>query len=274
MNNKIKANNSKFSDIKSALNIDESNTQNKNKQKVFNKFVTSVVPEPNFNYQADLLYFPTTAEKYKYLLVVTDLATNKFDIEPLKTTKAEESTNALKAIIDRGILTLPEISIKTDGGAEFKGAFHNFLLKHGIYHGTAMAHRKTQMAPVERLNRDLARLFVGYMNQMEKKTKQPYWEWTDVIDTVRSELNRVRERDIDKLKEYQEEHFFDTNKPPKFKEGDVVQYVLQRPVDVRGLPIKDAKFRVGDRRWSIDSRRIVSILYYPDEPYCIYDSVP
>ena len=61
------------------------------------------------------------------------------------------------------------------------------------------------MAPVERLNRDLGRLFNGYMNKIEKKTNKVYREWTDIIDSVREKLNIFRKRNIDKLKELQNE---------------------------------------------------------------------
>ena len=55
-----------------------------NKQKKYNKFISAIVPEPNFNYMSDLIELPTTTEHYKWLLVVVDLATNLFDIEPMK----------------------------------------------------------------------------------------------------------------------------------------------------------------------------------------------
>ena len=226
---KLKQNKQKFSEITEKLNIDESQTKTRHKPKQYNKFAASIVPEPDFNYQADLLHLPTTKQGYKYVLVMTDLATNKFDIQSLKTTSSSEST---KAIVKRGILKLPEVSIKTDGGSEFKQSFNEYLEKHGIYHSIGTADRKNQMAPVERLNRDLGRLFNGYMNKIEQKTKKPYCEWTDIVDTVRSELNQYRERDISKLREYQSTQCFDTDEKSKFKEGDIVQYMLLAPVGI------------------------------------------
>lgn len=55
-----------------------------------------------------------------------------------------------------------------------------------------------------------------------------------------------------------------------FKEGDLVHYMLLKPMDARGVILKDSTFWVGDTRCSTDARRIVSALYYPDEPYYRY----
>ena len=35
------------------------------------------------NYMADVLFMPETKKKIKYLLVVVDLGTDEFDIEPM-----------------------------------------------------------------------------------------------------------------------------------------------------------------------------------------------
>lgn len=271
--NKTQKNKTIFKSILDNLDIDETLTKGKNlKQKNYNKFADSVVPEPDFNYMADLLFLPETTKKFKYLFVITDLATRKFDIEPMKNTLSLSSVTAMKAIVKRGILKLPEISIKTDGGSEFKSNFNTYLTKHKIYHSVGTAHRKTQMAPVERLNKSLGRLFMQYLNKMEEKLDEDYTNWTDIVPQVRKELNDFRERDIDKLKEYQSESFFDSDKAgkPKFEEGQFVHYRLLVPQTVRGHKVNDTKFREGDRKYSIDTKKIITILYYPDAPFYRY----
>ena len=50
-----------------------------------NKVKDNIPMIENYNDQADILYLPEDENGYKYLLVITDLATNKFDCEPLKT---------------------------------------------------------------------------------------------------------------------------------------------------------------------------------------------
>ena len=50
----------------------------------------------------------------------------------------------------------------------------------------------------------------------------------------------------------------------------MVYHKLLRPMDATGKLHQDSTFRVGDIRWSPETKRIVSILYYPDEPYYRY----
>jgi hypothetical protein len=61
------------------------------------------VPEKDFNYMSDLIELPQTDKGFKWLLVVMDLATNLFDIEPMKNKTAETTLNSFKAIIKRKI---------------------------------------------------------------------------------------------------------------------------------------------------------------------------
>ena len=269
---KLQKNAKSFKSILDKLEIDETLTKAKPKQKGYNKFANSVVPEENFNYMTDLLQLPETDKGFKYLFVITDLATNNFDIEPIKNTKSESAVKALKAIVKRGILKLPEISIKSDGGSEFKGAFDKYLQKEKIYHSVGTAYRKTQLAPVERLNRSLARLLMNYLNKKEVKIHKVYMNWTDILPTIRTDLNGFRERDIDKLKKFQSKSYFDAEKAktPEFNIGDIVHYKLMKPVTIRGHDIHDTKFREGDRRFSIDTKDIINILYYPDSPWYRY----
>ena len=67
------------------LGINEKYTKVRNpQQKVFNKVKNNIPNKEDINLMADLLFLPTTKKGYKYLLVVVDLATNEFDLEPLK----------------------------------------------------------------------------------------------------------------------------------------------------------------------------------------------
>jgi hypothetical protein len=269
-NRSLKQNKTNFKDLLNKLDIDETLTKSNHKQKHYNKFINSIVPEANFNYMSDLLQLPETSQGYKYLFVIMDLATNKFDIEPMKNNKAITAVKSLKSIIQRGILKLPEISIKTDNGSEFKGIFDDYLKKQNIYHSFSTPYRKTQMAPVERLNKELGRLIMNYLNTMEIKTNHIYKNWIKIIPTIRKDLNKFRERSITKLKKVQDESYFDTTKKPQFDIGELVHYKLMKPTTIRGHKINDIKFREGDRQFSIDRRKIKTILYYPDEPWYRY----
>ena len=48
---------------------------------------------------ADTLYLPTANLGYKYLFVIVDLATNKFDIEPVKNKEADTTFKAMKIFL-------------------------------------------------------------------------------------------------------------------------------------------------------------------------------
>ena len=261
-----------FKDVITKLGIDEFYTKAETKQKQYNKFVTAVVPEANFNYMSDLIELPTTKQGYKWLLVCMDLATNVFDIEAMKNKEATTTLKAFQSIVARKILTLPEISLKTDGGTEFKGEFNKYLTDHGIFVKTAQPYNKKQMGPVEGLNNTIARILMNYMNNMSIKIGKDYSEWLDIIPNIRSEVNKYRKRNLDKLKAYQDKHFFDITEAgtPEYKIGDFVHFKLNRPLDIHGAPLSGTKFRQGDRMYSIETRAIVDILYYPSKPYYRY----
>lgn len=271
--NSLRENNKQsFKDVIKILNIDETFTKSDTKQKKYNKFITAVVPEENFNYMSDLIELPTTSEKYKWLLVCMDLATNIFDIEAMKNKEAKTTLDAFKIIIKRGILKLPEISLKTDGGTEFKGQFNSYLLNHKIFHKTAMTYRKTQMGPVEGLNNTIARLLMNYLNDKSLEIGKDYLNWTDILPQIRVEVNHYRKRNIDKLKDYQDEHYFNVNVAgkPEYSIGDYVHWKVERPIDIHGKSLNDQKFRKGDRIYSLETRQIVDILCYSSTPYYRY----
>ena len=67
------------------LGVNETLTKPPKKQKVFNKIKDNIPLVAHYNYMADLLQLPEISKKNKYCLVVVDIATNKFDLEPLNT---------------------------------------------------------------------------------------------------------------------------------------------------------------------------------------------
>lgn len=263
----------KFKEVIKTLGIDEFFTKSDTKQKIYNKFITAVVPEANWNYMSDLIELPTTTNGgFKWLLVVVDLATNIFDIQEMQNKEAKTTLEAFKNIIKRGILKLPEISLKSDGGTEFRGLFNQYLLDHKIWHKTAMAYHKKQMAPVEGLNNTIARLLMNYLNDKSLEIRKDYFNWTDILPAIRIEVNKYRKRDLNKLKEYQDKRFFDINVAgkPEYAIGTYVHWKIDRPTDILGKSLNDSKFRKGDRIYSLETRQIVDILYYPTTPYYRY----
>lgn len=253
---------SKKSDFKSILDkldIDETDTKKVRKPKSFTRIKDNVVLKEDHSFMADLLMLPTTSKGFKYLLVVVDLATHEFDIEPLKTKQPKEVLAAMQKMFKRKYLSKPFI-LSTDGGNEFKGVFNKWLYDESILHKTAQPKRHTQMSMVEGLNRQLGRLFNGYMNRKEKETGEQYKNWDDVVSIVRDELNKHRKVTLPKDPIYAAP---DLEKEPKYKVGDVVYRLLDAPKDALGRDQPTEKFRTGDVRWDIKNpRKIERVLIY------------
>jgi hypothetical protein len=245
-----------FKDLAKKLKINERSTKGIKKAKVFTKVKDVVFPKGGYNFMADLLELPKTKAGFRYLLVVVDLWSDEFDIEPVKTTKAKEVLTAYKKMIKRGYIDKAKASIAVDGGSEFKGMFKDYLYENDIFQKVSMKNRKTQNSNVESLNRSLGRLINGYMNSIEEDTNKTFKEWNNknILDTIRKDLNDIRRKKDGKI-----EYRPFINKTPKFKVGDLVDYYLNTPQNIFGNEVY-GKFREGDRRWSVKPRKIKKVL--------------
>ena len=76
------------------LNIDNKLTKKRIRTKEFNSFADNYRKEANCNFMLDLLFLPTAKYGMKFLLVCLDIASRKFDMEPIKD---KTSTIVLKA---------------------------------------------------------------------------------------------------------------------------------------------------------------------------------
>jgi hypothetical protein len=243
------------------LGIDETYTK-PTKKPVFDKVKQNTYPVGGYNYMADVLFLPETKEKYKYLLCMVDLWSDEFDMEPLKTKEPTEVLDAMQKIFKRKYLKKPKASIRTDNGSEFKGVFHKWLYENNILHREALPFRHQQLANVELINYYLGRLLNGYMNKIEEQTGKVYKEWTDILSTIRKDLNEVRKKEDGNP--YNEIMTPPTDKMPKYKEGDLVYYKLERPMNALGYYQNTTNFRAGDYRFDTKNpRKIKQVLYYP-----------
>jgi chromodomain-containing protein len=150
------------------------------------------------------------------------------------------------------------------------GVFHNYLVENKIHHQITVPDRHKQMSMVESLNRQLGRLFNGYMNAKEIETKRTYHEWTDVIDVVRKELNEYRKVKMPKNASDYPYPYFNPDKDQKYKIGDVVHYKLEVPENALGHKQNTKNFRMGDYRYSPQPRKITKVIYMNDPPYYRY----
>src|SRR5438552_382523 len=118
---------SKVKQLITKLGIDETLTTPIKKPKKFTRVKHNIPLKEDYNFMADLLFLPTDKAGYKYLLVVVDLATDEFDIEPLKDKQPKNVLDAMLKMFKRKYIKTPYASIKTDDGTEFKGVFHKWL---------------------------------------------------------------------------------------------------------------------------------------------------
>lgn len=258
-----------------SLDINEEYTTPIKKKSIqFDSVKSNVPPLKHYNYMADLLHLPTTEDNYKYLLVMVDLWSNKFDIEPLKSKEAKDTLNAMKVIFTRQFLKKPHASIKTDNGTEFMSVFDKYCYDNNILHSISEPYRHKQLANVESLNKLLGRVFMGYMNTIEEKTGKVYREWTDIVDSVRTELNKLRPNNPDQ-NPYTYQYAIPTDKIPKYNVGDVVIHILERPKNALGHYQNTTAFRMGDYRWNYkEPKRIVKVLHYPKNIRYMLENIP
>jgi hypothetical protein len=227
----------------------------------------------DYNFMADLLFLPTTKKDYKYAFVIVDLATDKFDIEPMTNKNSSDVLKALMKINNRGIIKIMKEhgqSIRTDSGSEFQGVFHKYLYDSSILHRIAQPNRHIQLANIERLNGILGRLFNDYMNSRELQTGKTYREWTDIVDILRTDLNDLRRKQLpEDIYTYHYPEWNGELKKPKYNVGDLVYVKLETPEDTLGKKLK-GNFRNGDYKWTREPHAITKMFYYHGPPYYRY----
>jgi len=265
---------SKIQNILNELKIDETYTKPVKQPKVYTHVKDVITLRRGLNYQADLLFLPTTKNGFKYLFVIVDIASRDFDIEPLKQKDASDVRDAFKRVLKRKYIVPPSVGsyLGTDSGSEFKGEFSKFLQENGIFHKVGVAGRHSQQSVVEALNKQLGRILNGYMNMQETRTKRTYRNWDDIVDKTRSLLNKANKISDKQLRtmEFSKPLFFPTKQTkkgfvlnkPTFNKGDEVYYLLDSPTDVLGRKQADNRFRVGDRRWSFEPLKITDVIMY------------
>lgn len=258
----------KLNDLIKKLDIDETYTKPIKRPKRFTKVKDNIPLVDNYNFMADLLFLPTDKKGFKYLLVLVDLANDSFDIEPIKNKDAETVLDAMKAMFKRKYIKKPYASIRTDDGKEFKGVFAKYLYNNDILHKTALPQRHTQLSSIDSLCYQLGRIFNGYMNSKEIETKKVYREWTDILDTVRKDGNKIRAKTLPE--DYQTHNYpvFHSKKESKYKKGDIVYRALEVPNNSLGNKQSTTQFRAGDYRFDLVPKKVLQVLYYAGyEPY-------
>jgi hypothetical protein len=182
---------------------------------------------------------PITNDGYRYLLTVIDIRSNYIDLEPLKTKTAKETLAAMKTILSRKYVSHVKASIKTDSGREFLESFDQYFKKQKIAHLINLPDRHSQMAKIENLNKQAARLIMTYLTEKTMELGEQYREWIDVLDIIRKGLSEIKTHPKD------EDPFeYPMAEPkvqslPKYQADDIVYRPLEKPIGEYG------KFRSG-----------------------------
>jgi len=277
---------SKNQPIYDQLGIDRSYTKRRyRKKEEFNSVQENKRLEEDCSFMIDILMLPTAKFGFKYLLVCCDIASNEFDIEKMKNKDADTVLKAFKKMMERKHLNLPKYYMVSDKGSEFKGVFHKYMFDESIYHKQVTPGRHTQLANIDSLIAQLGRIIIGYLNKQEQRTGKTQRDWTPIVDTLRTELNKIRKVELpDDLKadrsqalvettEKVEEDVYDKKGKPtgqtrmvekfkkaRYKVGDMVYVLLHEPENILGKKQITKNFREGDVGISSQRFRINEVI--------------
>ena len=108
--------------------------------------------------------FPKS-KNYEYILVIVDYVSNWVEAMPCRATNAKNSKKLFEEIIFPQF-RVPRMVI-SDGGTHFTNKnFHNYLLRHGIYHNIATPYHPQTSGQVETLNKQIKNILQNTINEM------------------------------------------------------------------------------------------------------------
>jgi hypothetical protein len=220
--------------------------------------------------QADLIYLPDD-NGYRFALVCVDINTGYTDAEPIKERDAESTLKAFKKITSREPLKdAPKYVLQTDGGSEFKGVFHTYVIKKGIAHRFGKAGRSRQQAVVEQRNKVIGRALFYRMTAQELITEQESKQWVKRLPPLIKVINAYHKDKNDKKKKKKKEI---KPLPPSVDKdtvllsiGQAVRVMLDKPLSTFGQQISGNSFRATDIRWSRKISYITNILLNGGQP--------
>ena len=143
---------------------------------------------PNHLEQADLLFMPTGAFGFKYILVIVDAHTKKCDAEAIKNKLSSTVMKALIKIYKRGIVKEPKI-LSVDAGSEFKDEFEAYCKKNNIILKVAHTNRHRQQSLVEAKNKIIGSNLLNLLNHKELDTGKYSKDWTKHLKPLISLIN-------------------------------------------------------------------------------------
>lgn len=257
------------------LKIDNTLTKNHFRQKKYNSVFLHIPHHNDLNEMADLISLPETKQGFQYLFVICDLFSFKFDFRPLKNKQSQTVLDAMIDIFNKSkYIHKPLASISTDNGSEFKSVFHKWVFDENIHHKFGLPYRHKQQSVIESLNNQITRLLMTYLSNKSKGLKDPYQEWTDILDNVLLVLNKHRQnilkKKVKKYGDYSPLYNQEIQKLPKFKIGQAVHYKLDKPQNSNHEQLTGEKARNGDNKFSTVTRKITKVIVMNDYPFYRY----
>ena len=223
---------------------------------------------PWYNAQADLIFLPTAKYGFKYLLVVVDLQSKKFDCEPLKDKKSDLVAKAFSRIYERDILEEYPKILSTDPGSEFKGAFKDLMQELGIeiIYGSTGRHRMQSL--VENKNSAIGKLLFSFLDYNELKTGRRSVDWYQSKEHFRRVIDELNAESKAKptTENLSDKPFVSDANKDLLDVGQKVRTLLDEPIDIASRKKLGGKFRATDIRWSLDKKKIRWVVLNPGYP--------
>eukprot|EP00729_Bicosta_minor_P032501 gene32501-biopygen9396 len=250
----------------------------------------------NIIQQADVLKLPED-QKFSYLLVVVDTGTKLMDAVPIRgdlnSTKVKD---ALKYIWGRPKLTKQEdfsskkpptgkidtktniykhglkrileepVMLQTDGGPEFKKAVDTYLESRNIVHRTGMPYRSRQQAYAEARNGAIAAMLLGRQKQDEVKAKVVSRAWLKWVWKAIAANNKANGQKPIDATQIPEDPSCSGQSCDLIPVGTVVRRMEDAPRDILTGKKEVGKFRKGDLRWEVATRKVAMQIIKPGNP--------
>lgn len=219
---------------------------------------------PNSIYQADVLYLPTDGKTGDmFALVVADIKTKIFDMQPMKNLSADDVVNAFKKIFKRKILPEPSLLIQTDPGTEFNNkTTQDYFNSIGVGYRYGKTGRSRQQGVVEAKNKIIAKALFMRMTVNELQTGEKDTDWVEFVPDLVKELNKIT-KEQPKQKELTEPII--SNKTTLLEVGQRVRIQLDKPKDITIGKLM-GNFRATDIRWDPKVSTITNVILTPGMP--------
>ena len=213
--------------------------------------------KPDHLEQTDLLFMPTGAFGFKYILVIVDAHTKKCDAEAIKNKLSKTVMNALIKIYKRGIVKEPKI-LSVDAGSEFKDEFEAYCKKNNIILKIAHTNRHRQQSLVEAKNKIIGSNLLNLLNHKELDTGKYSKDWTKHLKPLILLINDNLPKPI--TEEIYPEPILSNNANNNIMlpVGTKVRVKLDVNKDITGKRL--IGWRSGDIRWSRNILEIENII--------------